>query len=222
MNQLLDAVDKRVCVFLGGDVRAGCFASGLGERHDDSIVSANWFVALPISFELDLEQFAAPPGVRLFARADRHITVAFLGPVSPGRALAAFQAARDIPLKAIEVSLGAIEALGSPRRPSAFSALLARGRSEVEHAMGAVRALAWDAAEAQHDARPPLAHVTLARPRRAASHAERTRALDWARALALPEITARLTELALYTWSDDRSQTLFRIEQRAALAADLE
>ena len=182
-------------------------------------MGANWFVALPIPLELDLSAFAPPRCVRVFGRHDLHITVAFLGRVTPERATAAFEAARSFSLQPLTVSLGRIKALGPVRRPSALSALLESGRSEVERCIGEVRDRVCDAAEVPHDPRPPLAHITLARPARSASTRERAEAIRWAESLELPALTARLGELALYTWSADRSQALFRIERRFDLGA---
>jgi RNA 2',3'-cyclic 3'-phosphodiesterase len=107
--------------------------------------------------------------------------------------------------------LGEVEALGGRRRPSAFSALLARGRAEVERAMGEARDPMWQAAGARSDDRPALAHVTLARPQRRASDAHVKAARRWAKALDLGEPVCRLDRIALYTWSDDREQALFQI-----------
>ncbi len=182
-------------------------------------MSSNWFVALPVVCALDLAPFAPPPGVRLFGAADLHITVAFLGPVSAERAQAAFEAARAFSLRPLQISLGAVQALGPKHRPSAFSAVLAQGRGEVEHSIGQIRDLVCDAAGAPRDHRPPLAHVTLARPRRAARPAERAQAVRWAQSLVLPTVTAHLTQIALYTRNADRTQALFHVERTRPLRA---
>ena len=77
----------------------------------------------------------------------------------------------------------------------------------------------WQAAEARRDTRPPLAHVTFARPSRRAALAEQQNALRWAKALELGAPTVRLDKIALYTWSEDRKVTLFRIVQELPLGA---
>jgi 2'-5' RNA ligase len=193
-----------------------CFPRFAGAP-DFAFVSPNWFLALPVSCDLDLASQSPPPCVRLFAREDRHLTVAFLGAVSAERALAAFEAARPVLMEPLAVSFGAMKALGPRHRPSAFSALLDQGREDVERFIAQVRDLACETAGVRRDERPPLAHVTLARPRRAARDEERAAAVRWAEALRLPPVTVRLTELALYTWSEDRRQSLFRVERARGL-----
>lgn len=178
---------------------------------------ANWFIALPVAAGPWLEALQPPPGVRMFGPRDLHVTVAFLGPVREDQARAAF--AQSFSLAPLQVQLGPVECLGSKRRPSAFSALLLGGRAEVEAAMGAARERMWEAAEARRDTRPPLAHVTFARPMRRASDAEHKQAVRWATALELGAPSAQLDRIALYTWSEDRSVTLFRIVQELPLTA---
>ncbi|MET0390284.1 MAG: hypothetical protein ABW321_30210 [Polyangiales bacterium] len=172
--------------------------------------AANWFIALPVTPGPWFQALTPPPAVRLFAPTDLHLTVAFLGAASETRALAAFELAADFPLAPLEVRLGALEGLGGKRRPSAFSALLTQGRDAVEMALGTARSAMWERAGARADTRPPLAHVTLARPQRKATEVEVAHALAWARALDLGAPSCTLTTIALYTWSEDRSQTLFR------------
>lgn len=180
---------------------------------------ANWFIALPVPAGPWFEALQPPPGVRLFGAGDLHLTVAFLGPVTPERALRAFAQTRDFPLPVTDVRLGRVEALGSRRRPSAFSALLNDGRSEVERALTATRTMFWEAAQARPDARPALAHVTLARPARRATMAEVKRATSWAIGLELGAPRCRLDRVALYTWSEDRSVSLFRSVAELPLCA---
>ena len=166
---------------------------------------ANWFIGLPVPAGPWFAALQPPAGVRLFGLEDLHVTVAFLGAVDEARARAAFELAQDFPLRALSVTLAQVEALGSRRRPSAFSALLGEGRAEVEHAMGATRGAMWERAAAREDTRPPIAHVTLARPERRANHVQREAALAWAKQLVLGAPRCQLTGIALYTWSADRS-----------------
>jgi 2'-5' RNA ligase len=149
--------------------------------------------------------------VRQFGREDLHITVAFLGAVSEASALAAFELADEFPLPMTDITLGAVKPLGAERRPSAFSALLERGREEVELAMTKARPAMWARAGARLDSRPALAHITLARPRPKISATELQHAIAWAQALQLGAAESRLDRIALYTWSEDRSQSLFKI-----------
>jgi 2'-5' RNA ligase len=181
-------------------------------------MAPNWFIAIPVPLGPESLALTPPPGVRLFAPSDLHITVAFLGNVTAERAKRAFEASRAIPLAPLRVTLGRVLPLGPARRPSAFSALLVQGREPVERAMGSVRGLAYEAAGVRRDERPPLAHVTLARPKRDARASERGVAAAWASSLVLPASELELSQLALYTWGD-RQNALFRIECAAPLGA---
>lgn len=188
------------------------------EPQPSSKQRANWFVALPVPSGPWFETLQPPEGVRLFGSQDLHVTVAFLGPVTETSARAAFEKARDFPLGITDVQLGQVQALGSKRRPSAFSALLSLGRDTVERAIAAVRTAMWEAASARQDTRPALAHVTLARPSRRASNAMIKHAARWATTLDLGSPACRLDRIALYTWSDDRQVALFRIVDELPLS----
>lgn len=179
----------------------------------------NWFIALPVPAGAWFTALAPPPGVRLFGPQDLHLTVAFFGPVAEERARAAFERVDGFPLASRSVRLGPIEPLGSKRQPSAFSALLTDGRAEVEQALAETRAQLWERAGARVDTRPPLAHVTLARPERRADAAQRKAALGWAASVDLGAPTCALTRIALYTWSVDRRSSLFRIVSELPLPA---
>lgn len=180
---------------------------------------ANWFIGLPVPAGPWFHALQPPEGVRQFGPSDLHVTVAFLGAVQEAQALAAFAYAPDFPLPASEVQLGPVECLGSKRRPSAFSALLLTGRAEVEAALSSVREQMWEAAQARRDTRPPLAHVTFARPSRRAARDDYQRALRWAKGLQLGAPSVRLERIALYTWSEDRQTSLFRVVRELPLRA---
>jgi len=174
-------------------------------------MQANWFVGLRVIGGEFLAALAPPPAVRLFAPSDLHITLAFLGPVAEARARESFAHAPSLPLTALDSELGEVVALGGKRRPSAFSALPVGHRAEIERAMSAVRDVMCDAAGAERETRPPLAHVTLARPLRRASDAEVAAAETWATGLDLGAARVRIESVALYTWSEDRASALFRV-----------
>jgi 2'-5' RNA ligase len=175
------------------------------------VTLGNWFVGLPVSPGPWWARLPpVPAGFRRFHPDDLHLTVAFLGPVGEDRARAAFDALAW-PLAAVDVTFGEVVAMGDPRRYSALSALLARGRDEVERAMGTARGPVADAAGIARERRAPKAHVTLARPRRDAAAAQRAQGLAWARALDLSDAGARLDRVALYGWSEDRRERLFRV-----------
>lgn len=173
----------------------------------------NWFVGLPAPVALELPP--APPATRLFAPSDRHFTIAFLGSVTEAQARSAW-AALDWPLPAVEVTLGAVVPMGPPRRYSALSFTLDRGRAEVEAAIAKARVACCEAAGVAVDPRPALAHLTIARPQRRATDAERATALAWAKEIRPPAAAFTLGSVALYTWAEDRKSTLFRIVERVS------
>lgn len=181
-------------------------------------MSANWFVALPVSAEPWFAQVGDPPaGVRLFHPDDLHLTVAFLGGVGEAAARAAFAAARGFRLATRMITLGPVVPMGNPRRPSALSARLVEGDRDLAAAITDVRDAICDAAEAKRELRPALPHLTIARPRRSATYGERAAAVRWAATLDLGAPRLELSALALYTWSETRSARLFTIVERLAL-----
>jgi 2'-5' RNA ligase len=145
---------------------------------------------------------ALPPRVRALHPADVHVTLAFLGGVSPERARAAFEAASTIELSPMRASIGRVVPLGPEGRWTALSALL-EGAPALALAMQAVQAAAHAAAGVPAETRPPLPHVTLARLHARASEAEREGALRWAEGLR-PGGTLELDRLALYTGRRDK------------------
>lgn len=158
----------------------------------------------------------APRGVTIFAPSDLHLTLAFLGPVDEERAMRAWEALRW-PLPPTDVTLGAIVPMGDPRRPSALSAELASGQREIRAAMSACRAAMYDAAGVAHETREALPHVTLARPSRHATSAERDEAVRWGRTLDLGQPMVSLGTAALFTWALDRSVAQFRVVKSRAM-----
>lgn len=179
--------------------------------------AANWFVGVSVPGDwMDARVPDPPPGLRRFHPDDLHLTVAFLGACGEDRARAAW-AALEWPAGAIEATLGAVVPMGNPRRYSALSALLVEGRAEVEGAIGATREALCAAAGTAVDTRPPKAHLTLARPGRRTTDEQRREGLRWAASLRLEDVRVHLGSLALYTWSDDRAERLFRAVERREL-----
>lgn len=182
---------------------------------------ANWFVAFPIEGSFVLELPEPPRSFRRFHPDDVHLTLAFLGGCSQEAAERAWQALEvglsSLAPSAVDVSLGPVVAMGPKRRYSALSALLEGGRLETAACIAALRDPVSLAALSRRDERPPKPHVTLARPRRQASDEDLQRGLDWARTLDLGSVAQRLDRLALYTWSEDRRERLFRIVAERAL-----
>jgi len=186
----------------------------------------NWFIAFPLDGAFVHSLPPPPAGVRLFPASDVHLTLAFFGACGEAAANRAFEAldarltAEALP--ATTVSLGTVEPMGPRRRYSALSALLDSGRNEVARAISSLRDPLCDAALGRRDVRPPKPHVTIGRPGRNASEVARAAGLDWARALDLRHVVARLDRLALYTWSEgNRRERLFRIVAELELAPHL-
>jgi 2'-5' RNA ligase len=181
----------------------------------------NWFFAFPLDgrFVLDLPEL--PATFRRYHPDDVHLTLSFLGGCDERAARNAMEALDDAlaatAVSSIDVALGEIVAMGPRTRYSALSALLSAGRVETERCIAALRDVVSEAALGKRERRPPLAHVTLARPGRAASAARRAEGLAWAAQQRLDTVRARLSRIALYTWSDDRRERLFRIVGERAL-----
>ncbi|RMH03376.1 MAG: hypothetical protein D6702_06085 [Planctomycetota bacterium] len=181
----------------------------------------NWFLALRLPAGGWFAERVTPPpdGFRLFHPADLHLTLAFLGGCTEADAFRAWEENHCFDLGPIDATLGEVVPMGDPRRYSALSALLQRGRRRVEEAMGRCRARWLRAAGARPDHRPPKAHATLARPLRRAGAEERRRGLAWAASLDLAGVPVRLEELVLYTWATDRRERRFRCAAARKLGA---
>ena len=179
----------------------------------------NWFIGLPLPRQADWHQasLTAPPELRRFHPADLHLTVAFLGPCGVARAEAAWLALAPHASAATTVSAGSWSALGPARQPSAYGLLLDQGRVELEQLLARWGAFALEAAGCADSRRPPLPHVTLLRPKRRES-AQWTQPMQaWMATAPLPAQPLRLDHLALYTWSHDRRERLFRIVHQRLL-----
>jgi 2'-5' RNA ligase len=175
----------------------------------------NWFFAFPLDGAFVQDLPAPPSALRRYHAEDVHLTLAFLGGVGETgaeRALAALDAqlARDTP-PAIAVSLGEVVPMGSRGKYSALSALLEHGREEASACLSALRDPLTEAASGRREKRPAKPHVTIARPRARATETDREAGLQWAAALDLRAVKARLDRIALYTWSEVRRERLFRI-----------
>ena len=155
-------------------------------------------------------QAEAPPDLRRFHAEDLHATVAFLGPCGEEAARAAFATATE-EVTPIPVRLGRLVPMGPPRRPSALSLELEDGREEVAALITRWRPAMWRAASAREDDRPAKPHITVLRPPRRASPAERQRALDWAARQPPVNVAVTLDRLALYTWAEDRRRRQFQV-----------
>lgn len=176
----------------------------------------NWFLAFPFEGSFVPRLTPPPAHFRLFAAADVHLTLSFLGACGEAAARAALAAldaelARH-PQPPLAVSLAEVVAMGPRPAYSALSALLADGRAETEACIGRLRDLCSDAAGGRRERRAPKAHVTVARPSRRASEDSRKDGLAWAASLDLSRVRTSLDRVALYTWADsDRRESLFQV-----------
>lgn len=175
----------------------------------------NWFFGLPIEGSFALALPEPPSGFRRYHPDDLHATVAFLGPCEKTAAERALNEldARLVELKPspIRVGLTEVTPMGARRQYSALSLLLGEGREQTEALILALRDPLSDAANVRRDERKPKAHITLARPSRRATASERRAGLEWAASLDLRGVTRWIDRIALYRWSEDRRERLFRV-----------
>src|SRR5579871_3723155 len=173
----------------------------------------NWFFGFPIDGSFVLHLPETPECIRRFHPEDVHMTLAFLGGCGEEGAMRALAVLDELltsaPPAVIDGTLGEVVPMGgSGRDYSALSALFDRGREEATALLANLRDPLADAASSRREMRSPKPHVTIARPRRRATDAERRAGLTWAGALDLHSMPARLDRIALYTWSDDRRERL--------------
>jgi 2'-5' RNA ligase len=148
----------------------------------------SWFIGVPMSFGAD--EVALPPGrdLRATRPADRHLTLAFLGGVQEGVALAVW---RNVPTLELPTSVRAIawERFGK----SAIALEVSDDDQRLEGAAGACHDAAQGLAEVRRPS-PFRAHVTMARvPRRG-----RAPAVSALRTWPLPEGALPLGALTLF------------------------
>lgn len=179
----------------------------------------NWFIGLPVPSGtwFDERVVGVPSSVRRFHPADLHLTVAFLGSVDEVAAAEAWSIANNWPSGAVEITLGCVAPMGNPRRASALSALLVDGHDEIAAGIAACQNVFLEAAGRPPERREPKPHLTLGRIRRKARGPERSEALAWAASLDVRGARATVSELALFTWSLDRHERLFRIVESYTL-----
>ena len=157
----------------------------------------------------------APPRVRVFTEPDLHVTLSFLGSVQEAEAQKAWELIdRFASLRQVIGSFTEVKPLGNPRKPSALSAIVGTGRDALSEMIVEARPPLLEAAGAPPDTRSPLPHMTVARVQRRATADERRAALRWARELDASKARFTASSVALYTWSDDRQNRLFRIVER--------
>jgi RNA 2',3'-cyclic 3'-phosphodiesterase len=183
----------------------------------------NWFFAFPLDGAFVLELPAVPKLFRLFHPDDVHLTLAFLGGTGEQPARRALdvldQSLAARPLAPFDVTLGEVVPMGSARRYTALSALLGEGRQPLVACLTELGGLLCETALGRRPSRPAKPHITVARPRRGASEADRVEGLAWASRLELGGVRRRLDRIGLYTWSDQRRERLFKIVAERKLPA---
>ena len=174
----------------------------------------NWFFAFPVTGRFVEELPAVPGAFRRFHPDDVHLTLAFLGgcgEAAAERALAVLdERLRVAPPPVFDVTLAEVVPMGGARY-TALSALLGEGRTEVTACLTELGGLLCETALGRRPRRAAKPHVTLARPRRGATDAERAAGLLWAEQLELGAVRQRLGRMALYTWADSRRERLFKV-----------
>jgi len=183
----------------------------------------NWFLAFPLDGAFVQSLPELPGALRLYHPDDVHLTLAFLGGCGEDgamRALAALDERLALdPPRATDVSLGEVVPMGGSRKTySALSALLATGRETLTATLTSHRDALTEAASNRRESRPAKPHITIARPKRRATDADREAGLAWADALDLSNVKTRLDRIALFTWSEHRTERLFRVVAERRLA----
>ena len=174
----------------------------------------NWFIGWPFDGAIPVGD--APPKVRVFSAIDLHITSVFLGAIEETEAMRAWGLVADLIGVRLNAHVDTVRLLGG-QTPSAMSAIVADGAPALAARMQAQRSRLVDAGIARPEHRAPLPHVTFARIQRSASDEQRRAAVDWMTDLSI-NTSAMIDRLALYTWSADRSRTLFNIRHERRLA----
>ena len=178
----------------------------------------NWFIGWPVTLPSEwLVSLTPPPRFRVFHPDDLHATIAFLGGVSESAARHAWAALPANLGGPFEATWGDIAAMGPPRRYSALAAELDTPTRALRAQMTALQPKLLGAAGTRPARHSPRPHVTLARPQRRASDAQRARGLEWAAGLTLPVATSPIDQVALYTWSANRKERLFKVVEVRAL-----
>jgi 2'-5' RNA ligase len=179
----------------------------------------NWFAgwpAHPPAGWLDALKVSAPDGLRWFHPDDLHITLCFFGPFRPAaeREAAVREHLCEIPPPPDSIRLGRLVALPNARHFSAVSCAIADGGAELAALMAAHRDRLALAAGARPESRPPLPHLTIARPVRNAPRWQLRDILRWIHSFPAGGSTlCSLGPVSLYRWAPDRSQRQFCILQ---------
>lgn len=174
---------------------------------------ANWFVGIPVPARSWLPGVLEklPGDVRGFVPEDVHMTVAFLGQLSPDRQPAVLDVLASVRSAPVHITLGRLVALPTRTRFSALSYEIDQGKPICEALIHRWRDPFIRAAHARPDHRPPRPHITIARPHRKAGAAARQRILDAIAKTSPPKDLLWLESMALFSWAWNRRERQFRI-----------
>ncbi len=174
----------------------------------------NWFVALPVPAHSWLPSVMAdlPNTCRPFRPEDVHMTVAFFGAMDPTLQDEVVRVMASIREKPLVIRLGPLLTLPSEKRLSALSFSVTRGQEEAKSLIARWRDSLIRAARGRRETRPPLAHITVARPLRKAREQGKREGKAWARRVVPPTEPLALDRIALYTWAEDRRAQQFQIK----------
>ncbi len=181
----------------------------------------NWFVGLPLpvadgNWYRDLLRLG-PPELRFFQPDDIHMTIAFLGRMSLACKPDVIDVLTSLRAESFHVSLGRLRALPSEQHITALAFELERGAETARRLIADWRPSLYRAANARADSRPPLPHITIARPLRRSGRAGQRVAQLWSRSLTGPPEIFSLTRVNLYCWAADRRSRLFQVVHSRAL-----
>lgn len=186
--------------------------------------NGNWFVGLPVrtnSGWLDKYLRNVHRCLRAFAPEDIHLTVAFFGRLQTDKPLLIIDAMKQLSATPFLITLGKLRPLPNPRRISAISFELSRGQEIAAELIASWRTGLFEASGSPPDPRPPLAHITIGRPKREATRKELRDLLDWIEKVIPPTDEILIDHAALYTWSDDRKTRQFKIVYEQLFAQKL-
>ena len=172
----------------------------------------NWFVGIPVPAQNWLTQLLAevPESCRPFHPEDLHMTLAFLGPIRAEDASLLYPIIDRIEARPFHLTLGKMIGLPRPQKVTALAMEPDQGRELAVDLIADWRTPLLEAVGARLDHRPPLPHITVARPIRKYGHGGREAALAWSQGISPPEVTLLVDRVALYTWAENRSERQFQ------------
>ena len=177
----------------------------------------NWFIAFPIKAPEELLERLDPchTHINAFAPQDLHITASFLGAVSENTARESWTHACSIRPKVLTCKTGDPVLLGPKERPWAVCASIVD--QQVISTITSLRNPCRKHIGLSPETRPVVAHCTVGAIERDLSSAQRQSAEQWARSLQTSGLVRTLDTVALYTWSEDRERSQFRIVESCSL-----